>query len=65
MKKTFEIELQRVSYVCVRVEAHDEDEAETELWDNLEKYVGDTHDPRNAAWAVESIAEVHDGRDEE
>lgn len=53
--KTFEVELQRTSYITVTVEAEneDEDDAEAKAYEQIEtRYFSD------ASWTTESIEEV-------
>jgi hypothetical protein len=53
--KTFEVELQRTSYVTVTVEAENEDDAEALAWKKIEQdcvNINDSH------WSLESIEEV-------
>jgi hypothetical protein len=53
--KTYEVELQRTSYITVTVEAENEDDAEKLAWQKIEQdcvNVNDSH------WDVESIEEI-------
>ena len=53
--KTYEVELERVSYVTIIIEAENEDAAEAAAWKELAN--GDfKHD--SASWRVESVEEV-------
>jgi hypothetical protein len=55
MMKTYEVELERVSYVTIIIEAENEDAAEAAAWKELAN--GDfKHD--SASWRVESVEEV-------
>ena len=61
MKKTYEVELRRTSYIVVTVEAENAEEAAGEAWDKL------NYDPVNdddASWDVESIEEIKERHDE-
>lgn len=51
--KTYEVELKRVSYIVVTVEANSEEEAENNAYESIEMYP-DSH----ADWSLESINEV-------
>jgi len=53
--KTYQVELKRVSYVTMTVEAETEDAAEDAAWDELASD-GSWNDS-NASWTVESIEE--------
>jgi len=54
MKKTYEVELRRTSFITVTVEAENEEQAEELAWQ--ESLVMDSkHD---ASWDIESIEEV-------
>ncbi len=53
--KTYEVELERVSYITITVEAENEDAAEDAAWKALAK--GDDNDS-DASWRVESVEEV-------
>lgn len=49
--KTYHVELKRVSYVNISIEAEDEDEAEALAWKQMEQdYYRD-----DGAWDIESI----------
>jgi hypothetical protein len=50
--KTFEVELQRTSYITITVEAENEDDAETKAYERI----GD--EGNDASWTTESIEEV-------
>ena len=52
--KTYEVELRRISYITLTVEAEDEDEAEALVWKRVEQdyYKDDGH------WEIESIEEL-------
>ena len=53
--KTYEVELQRTSYITVTVEAENEDDAEAKAWKLIEAdyvNINDSH------WDVESIEEL-------
>ena len=50
--KTFEVELQRTSYITVTVEAENEDDAEAKAYERI----GD--ESNDASWTTESIEEV-------
>jgi hypothetical protein len=54
--KSYQVELKRVSYVNMYVEAQSQDEAEQLAWDELasDKSWGEG----NASWDLESIEEV-------
>ena len=54
--KSYQVELKRVSYVNMYVEAQSQDEAEQLAWDELnsDKSWGEG----NASWELESIEEV-------
>ena len=54
MKKTYEIELRRVSYICITVEAENKDEAEDLAWDECEN----RPDSDDAVWDVASVEEL-------
>ena len=54
MKKTYEVELRRVSYITMTVEAEDKDEAEELAWREIEHGRADIND---AEWDVSSIEE--------
>lgn len=51
--KTYEVELKRVSYIVVTVEADSEEEAEGKAYECIEMYP-DSH----ADWNLESISEI-------
>ena len=51
--RTYEVELKRVSYIVVTVEADSEDEAETKAYEKADM-TRDFH----ADWTLESIEEV-------
>ena len=53
--KTYEVELKRVSYMVVTVEADSEDEAETKAYEKADMTL-DFH----ADWSLESIDEVEE-----
>lgn len=53
--KTYEVELQRTSYVIVIVEANSEAEAEDKAWEHLQTNMVNIND---AQWDVQSIEEV-------
>lgn len=53
MKKSYEVELRRTSFIVVTVEAENEEQAEELAW---QEYLDDSkHD---ASWDIESIEEV-------
>ena len=54
MKKTYEVELRRVSYITVTVEAEDKDEAEELAWAECEE----RSDKADANWDVASVEEL-------
>lgn len=54
--KTYQIELKRVSYVNMDIEAESQDEAEALAWIALESH--GTYGEGDASWELESIAEV-------
>ena len=54
MKKTYEVELRRVSYIRITVEAESKDEAEDLAWDEC----NDRADTSDATWDVASIEEL-------
>lgn len=57
MKKLYEVELRRTSFIVMTVEAPDEDAAEALAWAQL-----DAHPDRaDASWEVESIEEINQG----
>lgn len=51
--KTYEVELKRVSYVVITVEASSSEEAEEKAWKELEN---DNH-CEDASWELESVEE--------
>jgi len=53
--KTYEVELQRTSYVVVTVEAENEDEAEKVAWKRIE---ADGVNSSDSYWSVESVEEI-------
>jgi hypothetical protein len=53
--KTYEVELERISYTTITVQAENEDAAEEAAWEELAK--GDFKDEA-ANWRVESVEEV-------
>ena len=53
--KTYQIELKRVSYVNVTVDAETQDEAEALAWKDIENNCVDIND---ANWELESIEEI-------
>ena len=53
--KTYQIELKRVSYVNVTVDAETQDEAESLAWKDIENNCVDIND---ADWELESIEEI-------
>jgi hypothetical protein len=55
MKKTYEIELRRTSYIVLTIEAENEDEAQKKAWDEIER--GD-YKHEDAQWDIESIEEA-------
>lgn len=52
--KTYEVELKRISYITMTVEAESKDEAETKAWQEIENGRTDIYD---AQWDVEYIEE--------
>lgn len=56
MKKTYEIELRRTSFVVLTVEAENPEQAEDKAWDALSTKVNFADD--DASWDVESIEEM-------
>jgi hypothetical protein len=51
--KTYEVELQRTSYVTITVEAENEDDAEAKAYKQIEtRYFTDSN------WSTESIEEI-------
>ena len=53
--KTYEVELQRTSYITVTVEADSEDEAEKKAWQHIEHNCVNISD---SDWNCESIEEI-------
>jgi len=53
--KTYQVELKRVSYVTLTVEADNDDQAEDIAWKELERY---EHENGDAEWSLESISEM-------
>lgn len=53
--KTYQVELKRVSYVTITVEAEDADAAEDAAW--LDLQTGD-YDDVNADWSLSDVEEV-------
>jgi hypothetical protein len=58
--KTYEIELKRISYITIEVEAESQDDAEALVWERVEQdyYKDDGH------WDIESIEEHEIATDE-
>ena len=54
MKKTYEVELKRESYVTLFIEAENEDEAEAKAWAEIDS----RPDMGYATWGIESIEEM-------
>ena len=54
--KSYQVELKRVSYVYMDIEAESQDEAEAMAWDALESH--GTYGEGDASWELEAIAEV-------
>ena len=54
MKKTYEVELRRTSFITVTVEAENEDGAEALAWGEVES----RPDANDASWEIESIEEM-------
>ena len=54
MKKTYEVELRRTSYIVVTVEAENEADAEALAWQESMAF----HANHDASWDIESIEEV-------
>ena len=52
--KTYEVELRRISYVTVTVEADNEDDAEIKAWAEIESNDGNI----DSSWDVESVEEI-------
>ena len=55
-KKTYEVELQRTSYITVTVEAENEDEAEKLAWAQIER---DCVNINDSQWDVASVEVVN------
>lgn len=53
--KTYEVELQRTSYITVTVVAENEDDAEKLAWKHIEANEVDINDSN---WSVESVEEI-------
>ena len=53
--KTYQVELKRMSYVTVTVDAENKDAAEDAAW--LELQTGD-HDDVNADWSLSDVEEI-------
>lgn len=53
--KTYEVELERTSYITVTVEAENEDHAEALAW---QKIARDGIDIKDSNWRVESTEEI-------
>jgi hypothetical protein len=53
--KTYEVELQRTSYITVTVDALNEDHAEALAW---QKIVQDGVNIDDASWTTESVEEI-------
>ena len=51
--KTYEIELRRVSYITMTVEAEDKDSAEDQAWEKCDEF-----SDKEATWDVASIEEL-------
>lgn len=51
--KTYEVELRRISYITVTVEAEDEDDAETRAWQEVDT----TPNSDDAVWDLNWIEE--------
>jgi hypothetical protein len=51
--KTYEVELRRISYITLTVEANDEDEAEALAWQEVDT----TPSSDDAVWDLNSIEE--------
>ena len=56
--KTYQVELKRVSYVTVTVEADSPDHADEKAWQQLAKD-GHHADINDAEWLTESITEIN------
>jgi len=55
--KTYEVEMRRVSYTVINVEADDENHAETLAWEEI--HFGESYGiSGDADWAMESIKET-------
>jgi hypothetical protein len=54
MKKTYEIELRRTSYIALTIEAENEDDAKALAWQQSMPY----HSTYDSQWDIESIEEV-------
>ena len=52
--RTYEVELQRTSYITVTVEAENEDAAEAIAYKRIE----DGHEDDDASWTTESVEEI-------
>lgn len=57
MKKTYEVELRRTSFITMTVEAENEDGAEALAWGEVER----RPDADDASWEIESIEEMKGG----
>ncbi len=55
MKKTYEVELRRTSYIVLTIEAENEDAAKALAWEEIER--GD-YRHEDAAWDIEFVEEV-------
>lgn len=53
--KTYEVELQRTSYITVTVVAENEDDAEKLVWKHIE---ADGININDSNWSVESVEEI-------
>ena len=53
--KTYEVELQRTSYITVTVVAENEDDAEKLAWKHIEANEVDINDSN---WDIESVEEI-------
>jgi hypothetical protein len=60
--KTYQVELKRISYVTLTIEAENEDEAEAEAW--LELASDGSYGDKDANWDIESIEEDNIATDE-
>jgi len=56
MKKTYQVELKRISYVTVTVEAESPDHADERAWEELQK--NESVQINDAQWETESITEI-------